>query len=241
MKAKWFYLSFIFLGLTITSCYKTQDTVELDEYDITYTSYDTEFDFKTFKTFLVRDSVMIVSDYLTDEEIAEFYSDGTSDKIINKIVAKFESLGYTEVEDQANPDFMINPSILMSKQSGVIYNPYYWWGYPGYWGWYGGWYYKNTNYYYPPYWSWYPSWSTTYYSYETGTIVMEMADGISVRDYRQWLEDAGDNPDPNNAPPIEFRWIAQVDGILSSTADYNTNRAQRGFDEAFEQSPYLQK
>lgn len=239
MKRQWFFLSFIILGLLTTSCYKEQETVSLDEYDITLTSYDTEFDFETYSTFLVRDSVMIISDYLTDEEIEDFYTNGTSEEIRNEIINKFKSLGHTEVTDDQDPDFMISPSILMSKQTGVSYYPGYWWGYPGYWGWYGG-YYKSTNYYYPPYWG-YPSWGATYYSYKTGTIVLEMADGDSVRAYREWLENAGENPDSNEAPVIEFKWIAQIDGILSSTADYNISRAQRGFNEAFEQSPYLKK
>jgi len=241
MKVKWFFLSLVFVGLMTTSCYKQQDTVALDEYDITYTSYDTEFDFKSYNSFYLRDSVIIISDYLTDDEIEKFYADGTSDKMLKVISDKFKLLGYTETTEMEEADFLMNPSILMSKQSGVVYYPYYWWGYPGYWGWYGGGYYKNTNYYYPPYWGWYPNWGASYYSYKTGTMVMEMADGKSVMDYREWLENAGENPDPNDAPPIEFRWIAQIDGILSTTNDYNSDRAARGFNEAFEQSPYLKK
>lgn len=239
-KTLWFLIGLVFFGLMTTSCYKEQEAATLDEYDVTLTIYDKDFDFTSYSTFIVRDSVLIISDYLTDEEINEFYESGTSDDIRKAIIDKFTELGHTEVEMDDNPDFMISPSILMTKETGVVYYPYWWWGYGGYWGWYGG-YYKSTNYYYPPYWGWYPSYGATYYSYKTGTIVMEMADGDSVRDYQQWLENAGDDPDPDDAPKIVFKWTASIDGILSSTGNYNIERAKRGFNEAFEQSPYLKK
>lgn len=244
MRTKWLLLFVISLSLVLTSCYKQQETATLEEYDITFTNYDTEFDFNTYNTFFVRDSVMLYSDYLKDEEIEEFYTDGTSDEIRSVIINKFKSLGYTEGTDMESSDFLINPSILMNTQTSVTYYPYYWWGYPGYWGWYGG-YWKNTNvekgtdYY--PYYGWYPSWGATYYSYNTGSMVMDMADGKSVMDYFTWLENAGPNPDPNEAPAVEFRWTAKIDGILGDDASYNGSRAVRGFNEAFEQSPYLQK
>jgi len=47
--------------------------------------------------------------------------------------------------------------------------------------------------------------------------------------------------DPNDIPKLLFRWTASIDGILGSSADYNGQRAERGFNEAFEQSPYLKK
>lgn len=239
-KTLWFFIGLIFAGLMTTSCFKEQESATIDEYDVTLTVYDKDFDFETYSTFIVRDSVLIISDYLTDEEIEKFYTNGTSDDIRAAIISKFEGLGHTEVAMEANPDFMISPSILMTKETGVVYYPYWWWGYGGYWGWYGG-YYKSTNYYYPPYWGWYPSYGATYYSYKTGTIVMEMADGESVRAYKAWLENAGENPDPDDAPAISFKWTASIDGILSSTGSYNIDRAKRGFNEAFEQSPYLKK
>lgn len=227
------------LSLLFTSCYKEQDTTYLDEYDITLTNYDNEFDFNSYKTFMVRDSVMLYSDYLKDSEIEDFYTSGTSDAIRAKIVEKFKSLGYTETTNIEEADFAINPMVSLMEQQGLMYN--WWWSYPGYWWWYGGWYWKSTDYYYyPPYWGWYPSYS--YYSYETGSLVMEMVDGESIRTYNQWLEENNpENVAPEDVPEILFRWTATIEGILGSTGDYNTERAVRGFNEAFDQSPYLKK
>jgi hypothetical protein len=233
-------LLFVTLGfvLMLTSCYKEQDATSLSEYDITLTRYDTEFDFNTYQNFYVRDSVMLYSDYLEDSDIAKFY-EGTSDEIRNKIIEKFLSLGYTEVQGLENADFAINPIISLTKQEGLIYN--WWWGYPGYWGWYGGWYFKDTDYYYyPPYWNWYPTY--TYYNYKTGSMSLEMVDAESIRAYQEWLNEGNaDTADLEDVPQIIFRWNAYIDGVLSSDAGYNTDRAARGFNEAFDQSPYLAK
>lgn len=239
MRIKCLFISFFMLSLLFTSCYKEQDTTYLDDYDITLTNYDNEFDFNSYKTFMVRDSVMLYSDYLKDSEIEDFYTSGTSDAIRAKIVEKFKSLGYTETTNIEEADFAINPMVSLMEQQGLMYN--WWWSYPGYWWWYGGWYWKSTDYYYyPPYWGWYPSYS--YYSYETGSLVMEMVDGESIRTYNQWLEENNpENVAPEDVPEILFRWTATIEGILGSTGDYNTERAVRGFNEAFDQSPYLKK
>jgi hypothetical protein len=35
--------------------------------------------------------------------------------------------------------------------------------------------------------------------------------------------------------------MASIDGYIASDANYNADRAKRGMDEAFTQSPYLKK
>ena len=71
--------------------------------------------------------------------------------------------------------------------------------------------------------------------------MIEMADGDSVRAYRTWLEETGGNGDIEDAPIIEIEWTAYIEGILSSTVSYNEERAGKGIEEAFNQSPYLKK
>ncbi|NOR87201.1 MAG: DUF4136 domain-containing protein [Bacteroidales bacterium] len=240
MKTKLLFVSMLLLGLSLTSCYKATEDATLEEYDITLTYYDPGFDFQTYQTFVVRDSVMLVSDYLTDEEKANFYREGTSDDIRSKIVNGLLDLGYTQVSEDNNPDMMINPIVTLVKEVGVTYYPGWWWGYGGYWGWYGGWYYKSTSYY-PYYGGYYPYWGASYYTYKTGTLIVEMADGNSVREYRDWLEENGEDGDPNTAPKIEFNWTAHIEGLMASNSNYNVSRAEQGISEAFAQSPYLKK
>jgi len=235
-------------AIALTSCYKSGDDVSLDELDVTLTYYDTNFDYSTYNTFYVRDSVILTSNYLSKSEIADFYKNGTSNKIRSVIIQKFESLGYTYVNGDEGFDFAINPLISLTQTSGASYYPGYWWG-PGYWdywGWYGG-----SGGYWGNYWGypgygggWYP-WGWSYYSYESGTCIMEMVDGNSLRTYRQWMigktPEQIKNADPKDVPSLKFVWHALIEGVAGSSSEYNSERAQNGFDEAFEQSPYLHK
>lgn len=241
MKFKIPFLLLVITSLSLSSCYKEGNN--LDEYDITVTHYEKDFDFSTYSSFIVRDSVMLYSDYLEESEIHKFYSNGTSNSIRKTIINKFKSLGYTEATNLDDADFVVNPIISLMQEEGLIYN--WWWSYPGYWGYYYDWwwYYKKGTdyYYYPPYWGWYPP-TYTYYSYKTGSLVMEMVDAKSIRDSRDYMENTDPaDVDPNEIPEIYFRWTALIDGILGSSGSYNTDRAERGFNEAFEQSPYLNK
>ena len=40
---------------------------------------------------------------------------------------------------------------------------------------------------------------------------------------------------------IDIEWTAGVNGILSSSSDYNSSRLTTAIGQAFEQSPYLEK
>jgi len=243
MTKRFLLASLVMLMVVLTSCYKQQEEAVLTDYDITMTNYDTDFDFKTYNTFTIRDSVLIISDYLTDAQIAKFYkAGGGNEKILAKISQEFVALGYTKVSagDGVDPDFVVNPTATFMQQTDYYYSPGWWWGYPGYWGYYGYWKSeKNTDYYYYP---WYPSWGYSYsYTYETATLIIEMLNGDSVKEYLDWLEESGPNPDPSDAPKVQLNWNATISGIASTTADYNKSRTENGIEEAFNQSPYLKK
>ncbi|MFZ5876581.1 MAG: DUF4136 domain-containing protein [Nitrospirota bacterium] len=78
---------------------------------------------------------------------------------------------------------------------------------------------------YPYYWDWYYGGSgwcyPVYYSYTTGTVVIPMTDPAL----------------PVNSEPI---WIAGINGIIS-TASSNAARVGNAIDDAFSQSPYLDR
>jgi hypothetical protein len=135
--------------------------------------------------------------------------------------------------DSASADFITTPTFLMMKYSGTVYYPPgWWWGYPGYgWG-YPGWGYPGWGY---PGYPWYPGYGYSY-SYKTGTIVIEMLDADSFLQFADWSQDP-----TNEVPDLMVRWMGAIDGYLSSSGDYDAQRAQRGMDEAFAQSPYLKK
>lgn len=234
MKIKLIYLGILMLSLSLSSCYKQQEDATIQDYDITLTYYDTGFDFKPYKTFILRDSVILISDYLTQKEKKDFYTNGTSDKIRAKISSEFTALGYTQVEEDADPDFLVNPTVTLMEQTGYYYSPGWWWGYGGYWGWY----WKGTDYYYP----YYPYYGTSYsYTYQSGSLIIEMFNGDSYMAYIDWLEENGPDADPSGAPKVELNWTAHISGVAGTSGDYNKSRTENGIEEAFNQSPYLKK
>ncbi|HBH06171.1 MAG TPA: hypothetical protein DDX92_06185 [Flavobacteriales bacterium] len=86
--------------------------------------------------------------------------------------------------------------------------------YPGYpwWGW-GG--------YYP----WYPGGGVAYYSYSTGTVFIDMVDV--------------DRSLAENRPTIV--WNTLINGLVSSYESNNIKRVDDNINQAFTQSPYLNK
>jgi hypothetical protein len=224
----------VIVSLFMPACYDYHDDTYLDELDITLTYYDTNFNFQQYSTFAMRDSVGIISDYLSSTEIANFYkSGGGNDKIKDLVRSNLVALGYNEVADDENYDFGVNLVVMAVESTEYYYG--WWYGYYGYYGWYwGGWY---PYYGYP----WYPV-SVTY---QQGALLMELADGNSIRAYRIWADDKTqaeiENADPDDVPDVHFVWQALVSGVAGTEKAYNQERAERGINEAFIQSPYLTK
>ncbi len=222
------------ITLFMAACYEYHDDTYLDELDVTLSYYDTNYNFQNNTTFAIRDSVGIISDYLSDSEIANFYKPGGGNDDIKTLVrANLVALGYTEVSEDANFDFGVNLVVGAVENTEYYYS--WWYGYYGYYGWYyGGWY---PYYGYP----WYP----VSYTYQKGALLMEMVDGESLRDYREWAEDKTqgeiENADPDEVPDINFVWQSIVSGVAGSEKAYNQQRTERGINEAFDQSPYLIK
>ena len=71
-----------------------------------------------------------------------------------------------------------------------------------------------------------------------------MVDGDSFKAYLDWQESnpgQGQQSGANEVPSLIIRWMANIDGYIASNQEYNQERAKRGMDEAFDQSPYLKK
>ncbi len=233
---------FIAAAFIVASCHKDPPKT-YDDTDMTITYYNTEFDFNSYNTFIMPDSAVLKTNYLSDGEVTEFYENGgTSDKILELLKGRFIELGYTEVDSIEEADFIALPTVLMTESDETVYYGMgWWWGYPGYgWGW--G-YYKSTNYYYGwyPYYPWYPSGIPVTISSYAGTVAYEMLDAASYLAVIEWNEN---NPDPqpdDNPPTLEINWQSTIEGITTDDNTYNQERALRGTDEAFAQSPYLYK
>lgn len=224
----------VIISLFSTACYEYHDDTYLDELDVTFTYYDTNYNFQQNTTYAIRDSVGLISDYLSNSEIANFYKPGGgSDEIRALVRSNMNAMGYTEVSGTVNFDLGVNLVVGAVENTEYYYS--WWYGYYGYYGWYwGGWY---PYYGYP----WYP----VSYTYQKGALLMEIVDGASLRAYRIWADDKTqgeiENADPDEVPDINFVWQSLMSGIAGSEKSYNKERAERGINEAFEQSPYLMK
>lgn len=117
IKMKLFSLLVLLAGLT--SCYQTSDVTYLDELDVTYTSFDQEQDFNNLVKLLVRDSIALVQNHWDDDEIDEFYEPGgASEKGIEAVKEKFQSIGYEIVDDIDDADIAMNVALMSLKYTG---------------------------------------------------------------------------------------------------------------------------
>ncbi len=206
-----FVAAFGIMLLVMGGCAPDSGFNNVSDYDVVLTHYDPEADYQTYTTFAVADTVAHLGNPDGDD-------DGVSKDIdpiiINEITAQMIRMGYTLENDPENnpPDLAMLPGITVTTWTGYV--P----GYPWYGGWYGGWY---------PYYPWYPGYSPGYtYSYDTGTIIIDMAD------YATLNEETGE---------IEIIWTCGINGVVSSSSVSNYDRVESGITQAFDQSPYLKK
>ena len=206
---------FAALGIVLVvmgGCAPDSGFTNVADYDVVVTHYDPEADYQTYTTFAVADTIM---EYGKPEDDESQVPEALKNLIISELTAQMISYGYTLENDPENddPDLVLLAGITITNWTGYVPGyPYY----PGY-GW-GPWY---------PYYPYYPGWGGGYsYSYDTGTIMIDMFD------FASWDQDTND---------IDDIWTCGINGILSSSSSYNSDRVQDAIRQAFAQSPYLKK
>jgi len=209
-----------FTGMFLASCYPS-DSVSYSDLDVVATIYDESTDFKTFKTYVVPDTIVHLIDTVDDENNVDI-SRAYDDQILGLVNQNMVNYGYVNEPNPAenHPDVVVTISAMATKNTQV------WTWYPYYWGWYWP-YYKGTDYwwgYYPPYWG-----GGTYVTtYTTGTIIMNMLN----------LEEHGGTITPE-VDTINAVWIGTVNGLIGSSTSTNISRIDYTINQAFEQSQYL--
>ena len=78
-------------------------------------------------------------------------------------------------------------------------------------------------------WCWYypPGWYPVGYSYNTGTVLMQMGDPDDFLNFGEDIE-------------ADVAWFGALDGLLSSSSTTNAQSITNGINQAFAQSPYIQ-
>jgi len=136
-------------------------------------------------------------------------------QLIARVRAELIAMGWREVTDvrAERPDVVVLMAVTEQTNTGVAYGG--WWSD---WGWWPGW--PAT---YGSDWAWgYPANAVTF-TYETGTLLITM------------LDVQHGNESTKRVPLL---WAAGVNGVLTSTS---LDGALNGIDQAFTQSPYLER
>ena len=87
-------------AVTLASCEKDPDMDKLDNNYLVYTNYDKKADFKTFETYYLPDSILVIG----DKENAEYWKDENAQEILNAYVTNMNSRGYIRVDDREEAD-----------------------------------------------------------------------------------------------------------------------------------------
>lgn len=208
---------FLLVVLFLASCQKDPDTSKLDDDFVVFTNHDKNANFKSFSTFYIPDSVLLIG----NDKDPKYWTANEADNIITTLVKNMEMRGYARTLERDSADLGVQISYVQSTHYFADYNydtPYWWWNYPGYWrpGYWGPYW---NNWYYP-----YP----VVYSYSVGSLLAEMID----------LKDPVTEASETKLPVI---WTAYMSGLISGSDQINIQLSVRAIDQAFVQSPYIKK
>ena len=213
-------LLFILAAASLAACRKEPDMPDMDGKYFVYTAYDTSADFSGYSSYIVADSILVM-----DSGRYSYVKAGES-PIVADIISAYEdqmnSLGYTEAASKEEADLGIQISYIEETHyfSQIVSDPYWWWGYPGYWSpsWWGGWYGGWAPYSYPVTWS-----------YSTHSYLTEMVD----------LTPLTGDPDTDKDVRLSVVWNSYLDG--SQVSGSVTSRLQEAIGQSFAQSKELSK
>ena len=198
--------------IALASCEKDPDMSQLDSDFTVYTDYDSSTDFSNFTTYCLPDSILVPGDGMKNS----YWKDESAQRLISAAAEAMDSLGYKRVTnpDEATLGLQLSFTQMRTHVTDFVGGGMYgsWWNF-AFWGpYWGGWYYP------------YP----ISYSYDTGTLMMEMVDltkrTAATDDEKQELT---------------VVWHAYADGLLYGSSRINLQLALRALNQAFTQSPYL--
>lgn len=214
------FLVLIMVAAAMISCRKMPDMSGTDGKYFVYTAYDREADFSSFSTFHIADSVLVMGSGGAQ------YADASESRTAAEIIRFYEDCmtarGYVSVDNKYDADLGLYISYVeeIHNVTGfVTTEPYWWWGYPGYWssGWWGGSYAGWAPYAFP-----------VSYSYSTHSFLTEMVD----------LTPLTGNAETDKDIKLEVVWNSYLDGSLVS--GYNImDTLEEAIVQSFGQTPAL--
>lgn len=210
------YLFIVLVALFATSCEIEPDLDKLSNDFTVYTNYDSNARFKDFNTYCLPDSILLTGQGIK----AAYWKDANAQEIIKRVADEMNGRGYMRVKEIK--DAGIGLQLSFAQQTTQVIGSGGW--YDG--GWYSGWWGPG---YWGPYWNdWYYPYPVTY-SYDTGTMILEMVN---------LTEHPAEGGQKVKLPVI---WHSYATGLLFGNSKYNLQLTLRAVDQAFEQSPYIKK
>ncbi len=198
--------------LFLTGCYPggAEETAELE---VVATEYDVNFDFSSVRTYIMPDTIMIITDPNHPGHNQEINTEANR-LLLKGVPDHLRAMGYKRMATSENelPDVYITISVIGT--SYILFEAIDWWRYWYYYPWWPGW--KEGVF------PWYPWGSEIYKGYTTGTVIIQMLDS------KVWEE-----------TKIPVAWSATLNGLLKESGQNANQRVERDLDQAFEQSPYL--
>jgi hypothetical protein len=181
--------------------------------DVVYTNFNPTFDFSQGSTFAIPDNVVITSETpIQPGQQPPFIDFVAGRSILGAIRSNMLARGFTQVSQFDNPDYVLLPTVPESNALLFSYNWWFWdWWYPNL-GAGLGWIYPE----YQP---------LVVSSVSTGSLLVQMVNMKNV----------------SATGELEVDWVVIVNGALTGSQTSNTDRAVLGINQAFIQSPYIQK
>lgn len=209
-------LIFLFgVVLFMVGCQREPDISDLSSDFVVSTDYDPEVNFASYTTYFLPDSILLIS----RSPEPRYWKGERAEQLIEVIDELMTERGFTRTDNKEDADLGIQPSYIEDISYFYSYHsPYWWWGYPGYWGpgYWGDWY------------GWYYPYSVSY-SYAIGSHLLELVDLKTGE------------TDSKGRKKLKMIWTSYMQGLLSNSSHYNQRLAVRAINQAFEQSPYIKK
>ena len=201
------------LVLLAVACQKEPYPQDGDNEYLVYTAPAKDADFSDYATFDIADSLLVIG----QSAKPEYSQSNNALALIQAFRTNMETLGYIYTPDNPDADLGIQLTYMIKTERFLQYynDPYWWLDYPGYWspGYWGDWY----GYYYP---------HRVTYTFSTNALVADIVDLTGEQ---------------GSGKSLEIVWSSYIGGPAGPSASYDVQRMKSSIDQAFAQSPYLNK
>ena len=201
------------LALLAVACQVEPYPHDSDNEYLVYTAPAKGVNFTQYTTFDIPDSLLIIG----QGEKPQYSQSDNALALIQAYRTNMEKMGYIYTPSNPDADLGVQLTYMINTERYVQYygDPYWWLDYPGYWspGYWGDWY----GYYYP---------HRVTYTFSTNALVADIVD-LTV--------------EQGSGKSLPIVWSSYIGGPAGPSASYDVNRMKVSVDQAFAQSPYLNK